>query len=712
MRVLLLSFFLVSNLFARDAAYPKFLEKMSKLGINSESYDHHSKKNLQSYLNSQTQKFSKELIQLESIKKESEENEDRYDLLTESLKFYSQALSYLKEIDGSKVEFDKKRFYITALRIVYAVETQFVEPAPFTIKSLLEIGKRFVTSLPNVREKEVHEVIGEKQAKREAVFLYDAKKKRFLNKEEVSTLTHDQISNLDVSPDHPAWHTESYLQAHKNTWGKMEKWANEQQAKALKKKIFKAHKKAAETEGAEFNEEELSYEEYSMHKARKVLFLSNIKTSATSAKVNTKDAYGQTWKLKWGNEVQAEPVGNRLAMKLGAKFADMVYANKPGKEGVVLVLESKDKKGSCDHLNTYALFKQCLLESTYNFLVEPYVLEKGVLTSSNIDSMLKYLPKSTIKKFSKEELLGREYITFRESSVEFKSDEILSRAGAVAGSFLGAEDDRSYRGNLVFAAWIWNIDQKDLNTKAVIAKDFPVDGENKYLEFTHDFGASFGIPGKSMHVNTLDYGRDFMTVGGITNLIKYSPLLRLVVIPGSKRIYIRQLMLFRPKAWEKTTFADGLWMAKKIVKMSKRDIAEVTTHTLWPDYMQAAFVQKLVLRRNTIAKVFKIEHLLPVDEKEIEDISFGYDLSSPAERAKVANRYKLDLALLEKTLLESKAYKKGKYIDHLVTKNQVVSCEKSVITNLLEKKWHPSGLERRQTRAGDAKALGDCKFNP
>lgn len=49
------------------------------------------------------------------------------------------------------------------------------------------------------------------------------------------------------------------------------------------------------------------------------------------------DAFGQDWKLKWGDEAVIEPIGNRLRVLLGAKFCDLTYTSTEGDSHLLIL---------------------------------------------------------------------------------------------------------------------------------------------------------------------------------------------------------------------------------------------------------------------------------------------------------------------------------------------------------------------------------------
>lgn len=672
-----------------DIAHPDFVKAMEAKGIQTSFFNQASSEALR-------QDLRLTLAQVETDL-ETAEGDDEEDLEFRE-DYLKAALSLLDKSDSASSLGAKERAYLNSLRAIYSMESDFITQEPWTLSltQLRTLASRLDTDIPYVKKSDRDKAIGLTQAKLESKHLINPATDLYVSTEDLAAMSINQIAALELPSDHPMWYSDNSIGVDAQPWDTFESWMNKYHGKASKKDVLKKLKKEAKKEGREFDETQAYVEPYNIHKTRKVLFLTKLKSTGTSAKANTKDAYGQGWKIKWGNEIQSEPVANRLAMRLGAKFTDLVYANPPGREGVVLVLEPKDKAGDCDNMNTFQLFRTCLMESEYAFNVDPYIVERSTLTESNIDSVLKNLPVTGLKKYTKENLIGREYVTFKESQIEFRSDEILLRGGATAWSGVGALNDRVKRGNFLFTAFIKNVDQKDDNTRGVLVEDMKGCPEPCYIEFNSDLGASFGAPSRSMEINDLGYGRDFM----FRNLFH-------------TKIKVKQAMLFRPIAWDISTFADQLWMAKKIVRLTKEDLAFAAEGTNWPGYMKETLVYRLQKRRNQIAKIFDIQELLPTGEQIIPELNISYSMKTPEDRMRVAKKYGLSLRKIEDSLRSiHRLSRRGVsyYTDKVVSNGRVNPCHQSLVSNLLEKQRYPTGLSRRKTRGQDSEPLEQCEF--
>ena len=674
----------------QDVALPEFETQIQNLGISTTDYSpaSHTKLSIS---------IGDSLLEV-NAKLETTADKDEEKALKFKRDLLHVALSFLERSQNAHQTQEKNRHYMSALRALYSMESESLVQEIWKMKlsELKLLASRLDTDIPYVRKEDRNKPVGALAAHQEASSLVDPRSGSVVSTSQLAQMSVEEISKLDLPEDHLSWLSDASMKRERPSWTRFEASLEANHGQEVVKDIVKKLKKEAEKEGRRFDPETEKVEPYALHKARKVLFLSKLKSTGTSAKVNTKDAYGQDWKLKWGNETQSEPIANRLIIRLGAKFADLVYANKAGRDGVVLVLEDKKTAGSCEHINSYEILRKCLLTSVYEMDVSPYVLERGVLTSSNIDAVLRNMPETQLKKYEKQTLIGREFLTFKESQTEFRSDDTQLRGGATAWSSLGALNDRGIRGNLLFQVFISNIDQKDENTRSVVLKNFKGCADPCYIEYSSDMGASFGKPSMSMLINNLGTGRDFM----VRDLIRDS-------------IKIKQFMLFRPAAWDVATFADHLWMARKIVSLKKTELEFAVSSSLWPDYMQKALVSILQQRRNHIAKVFDIEELIAEDERELDDLDVAIPLKTRSDRELAARKYGLNVVDIESALKGVRRLAKNgtsNWTDKPVVNGKVSPCSYSLISNLLEKRWYPSGLSRRQFRGNDSVAMSACEF--
>jgi hypothetical protein len=376
----------------------------------------------------------------------------------------TEALERFSSLAASDDEAVKAAAFPALKSLLYCVRAELGGARKsITFGVVLGILDNLSLRLPYLSPERSRDPLTHEQAEREAVNLEDPRSGRtYIASADLAGLSSDEVSRLDVRRDHHVWYAESELvelrARHGTAW------------KALEAQL-------AERVSARIDER------YDLDRARRVLVFDDIKSSGTSPKVDAEDLSGQSWKIKWGDEVQPEALANRLYVELGARHADLVYANKGGPADLVLVLDEPDPERAapdCDHVSTYDELHGCLLESKYEFDVSSHVVGQGVVT----EELLREPPFAGAPG-EKAELVGRRFVTFNESSVELEPPaEELTRLGPAPLSSAGALDDRATRGLVLFTYWIHNKDGKDANNRGVVDRRSAT-----FLEYVHDLGA-------------------------------------------------------------------------------------------------------------------------------------------------------------------------------------------------------------------------------
>lgn len=647
-----------------DIANNKIIDLLKSKGIQP-TFDETSFQNLVKYYDA--------LIHETNQKMGSASNNAKKDL-KKALKFYEHGNALLKKQQTPR---EKVASFYLGVRILYGVSTFDAPAQAFNPLQPIKTLSRLKSTMPYVTPNLRAAAIGDKQAQLESQLLVDPNNpSQYVSESALAKLSTEAVSRLDISDDHPFWMNESLHAKHPAYWEELERF--------IEKSV----------------NQELKVNNFTLKDARKVLFLDAIKESATSPKIDTKDNFKLDWKLKWGDEIVSENVSTRLAVKLGQKLADMVYAVPPGRDELLLVLGDPKKPGQCiDNINTIELFSSCLLKSKYKFDVRAFIGASGTITAQNSADVLKNLPEGG--KYKQADLVGRSYVSFKESMVEFKGDKVFVRGGAVAGSFLGAETDRALRGAFVFNMWLGSVDVKDENNRSILVPDFLGSGKQSYFEIIHDYGASLGTVMSGFgSINNMSTNEKFMEV-------------KKGLLDRDTKIHFEVPLLYKPKAWENSTFADGLWMARRIAKTPRAAIENAVASVPWPSYARKALVQKILLRRNDIAKAFGVENEL--DEKSLQPLNISVSLRTAIDRARAAEEFGLSLVQMEQRLKAAKklnADGTAIHEENLVINNELVECKKSLITGMLELNKHPTGLQRRLLRLFDFRALGDCGFSP
>ena len=224
--------------------------------------------------------------------------------------------------------------------------------------------------------------------------------------------------------------------------------------------------------------------------ARHILFFDELKAEATSPKINAKDRYGLTWKVKWGDEVHTDVAVTRLYMDIGGSFADLKFYSGPGE--TLLILDPPSKTGP-DAIHSFDELADALLKSMFKFHADRYLLDgKGKVDQAMIER------ESIDPKY-----LGAAVVTFKECQLSLYNPAI-KRLGGASLSNLGAVEDRVARGSLVFNAWVKNKDMKDDNARVGLVfnqKNGKFDGT---VEYQSDLGCTMGSLRSSGELNAFE----------------------------------------------------------------------------------------------------------------------------------------------------------------------------------------------------------------
>ncbi len=532
--------------------------------------------------------------------------------------------------------------------------------------------------------------VGDLGAPKEALNLVDpANTGRFVTAAEMARLSHDEVSKLEVSPDNPFWHTHARMEAGRpDTWSQIENWISGEVTEEL-------------LDSKKFREEFPDFH-YNLYSARKVLFWDDVKDTATSPKIDTVDAFGQEWKLKWGEETAVESVGNRLRLLLGAKFVDLTYADVGGSSHLLILPSALEKSMNPDKAMpvTRSEFVRVMKESRYDFNVEPFILSSGVVTEDNADSILASLPEEALKSYRKKRIIGRVWIRFRESMVEVKHD-VIATGGPVTTHTTVASHDRATRQSMIVSFWMGETDIKEDNFRSLWIEGFNGKGGSQYLEYFHDPGSSMGGAKRTGEVNRLNYGYgtgDFLWLA-----------------PGGFSLYSDAFSLYRPGYFEHVTFADQLSGARHLARLSRDDISAAVNHSLMPDFYKACLVWRLLKRRDLIAELYGLP--LP-DATAGEAPEFVIPLTTREDRSRAASRYRIPLKEIEDDLVRTGHLASGNragntmapFNDVIVENGTILPYEKTVIPGILRDFRHPAGFVERMTRFNDGEPWQSRRF--
>ncbi|MBF0209006.1 MAG: hypothetical protein HQK53_19265, partial [Oligoflexia bacterium] len=656
-----------------DDTYPQFAEEiLAPRGVTPE-YSSVAYQRLISVI--------EELISNEENKEQAEQktqiDTSNKDWSKTKIKFFKTALQTLQE-HQKEAPPQALYYFQLAKKMIYSVFAQDYEDQrqdnnkenafngeaiKKTVGSVMRFKERanlFVLPLTDQ-----HSPIGSEQGAEESKFLKASK-----NNEEIGLLSPLEIANIDIPDDHPALYSDAFMQQNPDLdiWERNEKYLNKTITKDLEEKF---HLK-----------EHFPQFQYDLHQAHKILFFKSIKDSGTSPKIKTKDAFNVSWKIKWLDEMQAEVIANRLYSKIGGKFTDITYMTmtptdlgSKGAAGLTLILSDPNDNDDSDGPKTAEeLVNQLYFSKSKGsrFDLSPYISQTGVITPNNAEQILADLSPEAQLLIPIKSLIGRHYVTFKEAMVEI-NPRVVERGGPVTYSSFDADNDRVFRSLLLFNSWINNNDVRSANNKSLLLKNFPGE-KNKwtYIETEHDMGKSLGGHFGSANPNRLPIGDKYLFIDRANNL------------------HFNYFVLQAPGAWFNATYADLLWMGKRIVKITRNDIEQIVAETLWPDFQQQAMVYKLLARRNQMASALGITDLLPVDERIIFAPSLSIPLHTHELRVAAAQRYHLAINLLEDN--------NELFSDQVLTNGTVSNSRYSVLVRLLQQHCYPSGLERRSSR--------------
>jgi hypothetical protein len=638
-------------------------------------------------------KNSSESDRYRRLKEESQAIKKRRNILRTYIEFEGPLLKKI-ETAGNAAEGSmlREEAYEFGVRILYTLfADQYLtevgnDPSNLSLREILQItheftGRAALNATPFYSPKTRNDPVGSRGSLKEAANLIDPSHPgSFVPASRLALMSHEEISRLDVSPENPMWHTHHMMESGKvDTWRQLERWIESRVSEELS--------------GSKKFRNEFPAFRYDLQSSRKILFWDEIKTTATSPKIDTLDAFGQKWKLKWGEEAAVEPVAHRLRLSLGAKFADLNYIDVGGLSHLLILPSETERTMNPDREMPLTLheFKETMMNSKYEFNVKPFILSSGVITAANADSILADLPAGASGPFRKNLLIGRTWIRFRESMVEANHD-VVTRGGPVSTHCAATAGDRAIRQSMIVAFWMGHTDMKEDNFRSVWIEGFDGKKSPQYLEFFHDPGSAFGAGKRSGELNRFnyDYGN-----GGF-----------LWLAPDEHTLYSNYFCLYRPGHFHRVTFADQLSGARHIARLTKEDIARAVDASMMPDFYRACLAWRLIKRRDLIARVYGIP---PGDAEAGEAPEYIVPLTTREDRAAAARHYLIPLEEIENDLVTTghlapanRAGPTKRPFNDVIVKGGVISSySDSVIPGILRDFRHPTGFVKRMTRYDD-----------
>lgn len=524
--------------------------------------------------------------------------------------------------------------YTRTMRIWYSLEANILEDH-MTKKNLLKcvlylmekavrvLGKPFVVNIPSCNDPD--KAIGADAAVKEAHGVFNSSGKAVLN-DEMASMSTRQISMLEPVGESHVYRPLPVEPA--------KRFAE------LEKEIVGLTRICPGGDP-----------DFDLEKAKSVFMFDKVIMTATSPKAAAKDKYGFSWKFKWGNEVHTEALATRFYVALGGRYADLKYVIPAGAAPLVLHPEGDAKS---EYKTLGELVEKFKNNGIRSFKMMNWVVQEGLqkgpdgkfLGHGKVDEA--FLKKYGIKK----KYLGAWYVWFKESSVSFNAP-CAKRLGAAAFSDLGAQDSRPARGSIIFNMLLMNPDAKDANNKLVLLYNPQTQKFDNAIEYQNDLGCILTAP-----------FYEKLTAGEI-NKLDWKWMIR---YPG--HIGFNTGVLYHPEAWKKATFADAMWMARKVCSLDPSVFEWMAKEARWPEFAQALFVERIKSRRNQLVDIFKLDRegfkMLPVNMK-----------------------------------LTIKVPQNGGVIDMPVRDGKIVSPNKSVTVRNAEAFSHPEGLYKVVSRFDD-----------
>ena len=535
-------------------------------------------------------------------------------------------------------------------------------PSPKKLFDGIVVGGLIGHKVPGVSKRKQQLPMGEAAALRESPFLYDKGGDRFYTVEELAAMTPEEVSRLDVPPDHPNWYDdEAFAKIDSDAPGHFERFLEDGLTRALRREGVLGPNSP----------------DYDMQTARRVLFLDYIFDAATSPKGQASDSFGVAWKLKWGPESSTESVTWQLYTLAGSKATDVVLTNGAGPAEMILVMMDPEEAAAQPEVDTlrYPSNLEELLaavEEFYEFDLNPFIHSHGTITSGNVDELLQNLPSGGKPEYQRDRLIGRQWVAFKESCIELPTKGVMRRGDGVRLSDELAINDRVARASFLFDMWVANRDVKDDNSEAFFilnstGDDIALDG---YREGRHDQGLTLGSLTAAGDLNSFDVDGQFMGRGLFGNL------------------RFKQSIIYKPATYDMMTWADGKWMARHLAAITDEELRAAAKASLWPDFAQEALIYRLANRRDRMAELFGLS-----GPSTYPAPSLTVPLGRPEEIAAAESRYGLPAGVLAEEL--ARRGKGSGYADTVLKNGVITSTQKSPLVCLLTRHLYPSGLATR-----------------
>lgn len=297
--------------------------------------------------------------------------------------------------------------------------------------------------------------------------------------------------------------------------------------------------------------------------------------SGSAPKIDVKDLdLDNGWSLKWGDEVHTDPVGSHIFAALGYDVDHPYYY---GHDEMTLVFDGTQPIKNAEQLKAE-------IKRIYNIDLAPFISYSGIISPELI------VANAELKSFS-----GKQFVRFKECLLEARPDRV-KRIGSFVPYLLSNEDRRELRGALLANAFIGNWDTREANTllTSVHMGNYKYRMSAVFSDLGTSFGVSYGIAPADFKV-------------GLVNEFSWE-----VATNKNGVISLNNPMNAILPCYEKATYNDLLWMAKKIATIDAQMLRNMVATGHWPEPVAELYYQKLASRRASILKAFDIEDEHPI----------------------------------------------------------------------------------------------------
>jgi hypothetical protein len=285
---------------------------------------------------------------------------------------------------------------------------------------------------------------------------------------------------------------------------------------------------------------------------------------------------GNRWLMRWGDEVNSDPVASRIFSALGFN-TDYPYYSKPGHIKLILGKTENKKKRSVSHFVKF-------IYNGYQINLSPFIQSVGRVDRELIEKSPELAP-----------FKGQYFVSFKSSALDARPKDELRLGGMLSGHTENLKH-RELKGAILALAWLGVWDIKEINTLLSITMN--ENAETKLIGSFSDLGVSMGVK-----INR--FPRDIKA-----SLVNEFPWDFISIEKDKIQIngHINAIL----KTYTSAEYEDLLWMAGQIAQLDEKILRDCLSFSGWPSYIQELYFFKLVERRKQILTVFAIEDTHPI----------------------------------------------------------------------------------------------------